>query len=449
MKIIIACLAAVTLTACDLDVPDLNNPPISDLDENPTRENVSAACTGLLVGHRGNVAAANGYVAQLGILGREAYNFDNADPRFIGELLAGPLQKGSPFGGNFWAGPYANLRLATLVLFGADAAAGFSDAERNSIKGFTHTIMALDLLRVITTRDTIGAIIDVDNPLEELAPFAAKDAVYAEIARLLDAAVPELDAAGTAFPFQMPSGFDFFSTPATFKTFNRAIRARVAAYTGDHAGALTALSGSFLKEELVSVDDLRIGVYFDFSAGPGDISNGLVNTNIFAHPSIVTDAQMNGAARDQRVARKVFTGTPRTAQMLTSDQKFSLYQSDSQVPIIRNEELLLLRAEALWGLNMLPEAIVDLNRVRTVSGGLAPLASTLTADEVENEILYNRRYSLLFEGGHRWIDLRRFDRIMDLPLDLPDHVRNVRYPVPQAECDARPDTEPACDAASM
>lgn len=446
----IACLAAIALTACDLDVPDLNNPPISDLDENPTRENVSAACTGLVVGHRGNVAAANGYVAQLGILGREAYNFDNADPRFIGELLAGPLQKGSPFGGNFWAGPYANLRLATLVLYGADAAAGFSDAERNSIKGFTHTIMALDLLRVITTRDSIGAIIDVDNPIDELAPFAAKDAVYAEIARLLDAAVPELDAAGSAFAFQLPSGFDGFDRPASFKTFNRAIRARVAAYTGDYAGALTALAGSFLKEELVSLDDLRIGVYFDFSAGPGDITNGLVNRNIFAHPSIVSDAQMNGAAPDQRLTRKVFTTeNPGSAQMLTSDQKFNLYGADSQVPIIRNEELLLLRAEALWGMGMLPEAIVDLNRVRVVSGGLTPLVSTLTADEVENEILYNRRYSLLFEGGHRWIDVRRFDRIMDLPLDLPEHVRNVRYPVPQAECDARPDSEPACAAASM
>ena len=55
--------------------------------------------------------------------------------------------------------------------------------------------------------------------------------------------------------------------------------------------------------------------------------------------------------------------------------------------------------------------------VRAVSGGLAPLASTLTADEVENEILYNRRYSLLFEGGHRWIDVRRFDWIRPLAGD--------------------------------
>jgi hypothetical protein len=37
---------------------------------------------------------------------------------------------------------------------------------------------------------------------------------------------------------------------------------------------------------------------------------------------------------------------------------------------------------------------------------------------------------------------------MTLPLDMPDHVRNVRYPIPTAECDARP-SEPACALGSQ
>ena len=97
-----ATLALVPVTGCDLFVPDLNNPPLDDLEVNPTRVTVGAACTGLLIGNRRNRAQANGYTAQLGILGREAYNFDQADPRFFGELLEGDLQRGSPFGGNFW-----------------------------------------------------------------------------------------------------------------------------------------------------------------------------------------------------------------------------------------------------------------------------------------------------------------------------------------------------------
>src|SRR5256885_2729238 len=38
-----------------------------------------------------------------------------------------------------------------------------------------------------------------------------------------------------------------------------------------------------------------------------------------------------------------------------------------------------------------------------------------------DELLYNRRLSLLFEG-HRWIDMRRFGRLNQLTLDLPSHI---------------------------
>jgi hypothetical protein len=118
------------------------------------------------------------------------------------------------------------------------------------------------------------------------------------------------------------------------------------------------------------------------------------------------------------------------------------------VPIIRNEELILLRAEAEWAQGDLDLAIDDLNIVRDVSGGLAALAPASTAAEVEDEILYNRRYSLLFEGGHRWIDARRFDRLEDLPIDQDGLVINARYPIPSQECDGRPG-EPACAEGSM
>jgi hypothetical protein len=311
--------------------------------------------------------------------------------------------------------------------------------------------MALDLLRVITARDTIGAVIDVDNPIDELAPIASKDATYAEIIRLLDAAATDLAAASDDFPMTLPSGYAGFDDPASFLTFNRALRARVSCYTGDYAAALTALNMSFIDDTATTQAGLDDGVFYTFSTGSGDVTNGLVNRNIYAHPSVLADAQMNGAVRDLRAARKTRMVTPPgAAQGLMSDIKFTAYTATAPVPIIRNEELILLRAEAKARSTPpdLMGAIEDLNRIRTVSGGLTALATTATAAEVENEILYNRRYSLLFEGGHRWIDVRRFNRITDLPLDMPDHVRNVRYPIPQPECDARPD-EPACTMGSM
>jgi len=51
-------------------------------------------------------------------------------------------------------------------------------------------------------------------------------------------------------------------------------------------------------------------------------------------------------------------------------------------------------------------------------------------------LLYERRYSLLFEG-QRWNDHRRFGLLNLLPLDQPGQFVAKVMPIPQAECDAR------------
>ena len=77
--------------------------------------------------------------------------------------------------------------------------------------------------------------------------------------------------------------------------------------------------------------------------------------------------------------------------------------------MIRNEELILLRAEAKLGSGDKAGAIADLNIVRQNSGGLP--ASTLTAasstDAILLGILYEKRYSTMMEGN-RWVDMRRY-----------------------------------------
>lgn len=452
-------LVALAAPACDLDVSDLNNPGLDELENNPNAVNLGAACTGLLIGNRGNTAAENGVVVQLGILGREGYNFDQADPRYIGELLQGDLNPGSPFGGNFWGGPYANLKLGSIILHGIDKAPDLSDADKAAMRGFTKTIGALDLLRVIVTHDENGAVIDTDRDLTQpLAPIVDKAAVYDKIVSLLDGALPDLDAAGDAFPFLLSDGYAGFDTPATFRTFNRAIRARVAVYLASEAApaakaaayqmALDALAMSFIDEGMDGVDpDFDLGVYHSYSTKTGDTTSNLINPNLFAHPSLETDSKV-GAMVDARFTRKVATAKKAgSAQGLTSDLTFGkLYPSPaSPVALIRNEELILIKAEALFFTGDSIGAFKDLNLVRTKSGGLPPQPVTTDAATFVDQLLFERRFSLLFEGGHRWIDLRRFGK--PLPLDKPDDVANIRYPIPLPECNARPG-EPRCKLGS-
>jgi len=441
-RLISAIAVMLLASACkDLVVPDYNNTSLDDLTNNPTPTKVAQSAQGLLVGTRVGIGEQNGYISLLGIVGRESYNFDPADPRFITEMLVGPLDGGSPaFGGNLFAAPYRNIRNANLLLGAVDKVLGLSASQKSAVQGFAKTIQALDYLNVINTRDDLGAPIDVNiGPTDDPAPIVTKAAVFTQIATLLDDGLTALNAGGTTFPFAVSPGFSSFATPAEFAKFNRALKARVEAYRGNYATALTALNASFLDTSA----PLTLGAYQSYSTGSGDTPNALFDPTgraILAHPSILTDAETkpNGTLDARALAKVTQLPDPHTVQGVTSDLVFSIYNSNTApIPIIRNEELILLRAEARYFTTDQAGALTDINFIRTNSGGLAPRGPFLNQADFVAELLKQRRYSLLFEGGHRWIDTRRFGLLSTLPKALPTHTVPSRFPFPEAECLSR------------
>lgn len=438
-------LGALVVGGCgDLTVPDYNNPGIENLQNSPTRAAVRDLATGLLIGARANITDRTGYVSQLGILGRESYTLDISDPRYITELLVGPITNSGAFGAGLWTDRYRNIRNANILLSSVDQVATFSDAEKEAIRGYAKTIQALDFLLVINTRDTNGAPIEVGGTIDQLAPIESKARVFAHIVKLLDEGQAHLQAGGAAFPFPLSSGFAGFNTPATFLRFNRALKARVDVYMGSYAQALTSLQGSFLN----TGSPLTLGVYHTYGTG-SDAPNQLATVVLYAHPSLVTNAerQPNGAV-DRRVQTKIQTHPQPTSLLgVGSDLQFTLYATPSaSVPIIRNEELILLRAEARWFTGNRAGAMEDLNFVRVNSGGLAPIGVPATDAAFVTELLKQRRYSLLFEGGHSWIDARRFGRLEQLPRDRTDHSFIRAFLIPEAECLARTAGSSTCAA---
>jgi hypothetical protein len=447
------CASTLGLGACGLDVSDLNNPSLGTFQEAPTSTGVYAASTGLLLGARNGKATQNGYVAHLGILGRESYTFDAADPRFVTEMLAGAsLDPGSPaFGGNLWNQPYANIRNANTLLAAVELVPYVEETDKEAIRGFAKTMQALDFLMVAVTRDTNGGPIDVGGDFTKPAPMETKEKILEHVVNLLDEAKAHLEAAGSAIPFPLGSGFrgmatptftQRFNTPATFLKFNRAVKARAEVYRENWTGAQQALSESFVDRQR----PMELGVYYAYGTGSGDTTNGLTSSNLFAHPSLVTDAERkpdctDDAAEpfkclDDRVKNKIKVADSRTYQGLTSNLVFTLYPDNSSpLPIIRNEELLLLRAEVNIQLANYAAAEDDINHVRAISGGLPPVE--LVGENAVDVLLKERRYSLLFEGGHRWIDMRRYQALDSLPKDKPDHTVHPRFPIPVAETDAR------------
>jgi len=287
------------------------------------------------------------------------------------------------------------------------------------------------------------------DPSGPPAPIVDTSVAFTHIVNLLDSAATHLTAVGDApFPFQMSQGFTGFDRTLTFLTFNRALRARVAIYRNDFAGALTALNGSFLNLLL----PLSFGVYHTFTTAPGDSTNNLFDPNaraLLAHPTLETDAQkqVDGVTPDLRFVQKTtLLSSAHTSSGLSSNRALNVYAGPSAgVPIIRNEELILLRAEANIGLNDLAAALIDINFIRHNAGNLPDHPPFASHDEALAELLYNKRYSLLFEGGHRWIDLRHYGLLTTLQREVtPSGTRHFfnRFPFPTNECLART-TQPA------
>ncbi|HEX6372155.1 MAG TPA: RagB/SusD family nutrient uptake outer membrane protein [Longimicrobium sp.] len=432
----LAVLALVAAGACgDLTVPDYNNPAVDEFISNPTPGAVRAAATGLQIGARAGLTERTGYVAMLGVVGRESYILDSSDPRYVSELLQGPLSNSGAFGAGMWTARYANIRGANLLLAALENVEGFSAAEASAIRGWAMTWQALDFLLVINTRDINGAPIEVAGAFDETAPFATKAAVFQHIVALLDQGRTHLQAGGAAFPFSIGRGMAAFNTPATFLQFNRALRARVAVYLGDYAGAITLLPQTFLS----TAAPLDLGAYHTYATSEGQ-GNELASTFNYARPALVADAETQSGSTtvDRRVVEKVGVHpSPRSQQGVSSDRQFLLYpDASADVPIIRNEELILLRAEARWFTGDRPGAMADLNLIRAQSGGLAAVAQPATDAAFIDLLLKERKYSLMFEG-HRWIDARRFGRLESLGRDVAGHVIVPRWSIPEAECLAR------------
>jgi hypothetical protein len=459
----------LVLAACNFDILNTNQPTFGDLLSNPTRDALTAAATGVMSSSRSGIQQL---IWRLGSMGREGINLSGNNQPDYAEPYFGPVQSGGSFGGTLWLDRYQAIRTANIYLQALANNASLSGVdllspeERAASRGLVNTLKALAFLYVIEARAQLGAPVDVDRPVSAgPAPWVSEDSVYGYILGLLDSAQVDLTAAGsTDFPFSIPPGLADFATPADFIKFNRALAAkanvlRARALNGCggtpgacYAAALTALGQSFLS---TAPADLQKGASHDFSTAPNDQTNDLSEpldgSTMFALQDNIADAdtQTNGS-KDQRVLDKIAPAL--AVQVLggisiPGELKFTMYLSNGEadanhpIPIVKDEELVLLRAEAGWFSSTANkiQAVADLNLVRQNSGLLPPATVTPASTDAAfiTALLYERRYSLLWEQGTRWIDARRFGLLATIPADVTNGNVPEVMPVPITECQAR------------
>jgi starch-binding outer membrane protein, SusD/RagB family len=450
--------ALLLLGSCgEFDIANTNAPTVEELTGTPSRAVLARTATGIFSQALTDVA---GIIQQWGIYGREGYNLLGNDPRETGEEIRGPQLAGGRSGG-IWGGGYGAIRTINAYLAALDVGVGVSAEEVRASAGFAKTMKAWHMHRIAIRTGALGMPIDVDKPITEPpSPFVSFADAETAVSALLDEALADLQAGGSAFPFTVAPGYTGFTTPATFAQFNRALAAKVLVHratflscTACWAQASTAMNASFVTTTGLP-GALATGVYYAYSSAAGEPTNPVTEnitvTRYWVHPSIVTGAQLRtGGQPDLRLTSKVtLAPTPRTLNELTGTHKPTMFNLasnplaadlNSDIAWIKNEELLLLRAEIRWNTGNKSGAIDDINLVRQHAGGLA--ATALTAGSTDaafvTELLYNRLYSLMWEQGTRWIDARRYGRLTDLPVDRPGDSRYTNMLVPAGECDAR------------
>jgi len=127
-----------------------------------------------------------------------------------------------------------------------------------------------------------------------------------------------------------------------------------------------------------------------------------------------------------------FTGIayPEIAVLANRDV-FVYTTSTTPVPIIRNEELILIYAEANIQQSDIADAVIALNIIRNAHN-LGNYAGAVTQPALLTEMLNQRRYSLYCEG-HRWIDIRRYNLLNTLPIDRVGDDVWGEFPIPVSE----------------
>lgn len=447
--------AALLLLACgDLDITNTNAPTADELAGSPSAATLGRAAIGIQVLALNDVGTA---IQFYGIYGREGYNLLGNDPRETNEQISGPQDAGGRAGGH-WLGQYQAIRTINTFL-AALPNSTLSPEERSAASGFAKTMKAWHMYRLAVRSGTTGIPIDVDRPINaEPAPFVTFAEAMTAASALMDEGYTELVAGGADFPFEFVPGYDGFTTPADFAEFNRGLAAKILVMRATFNGcaacwaeANTAINASFVD----AAAPMSLGVYYGYTGASGEPGNPmtdpLAGETFWVHPSIVTGAQLQADGDpDARLTAKVLdAGRTRTLNNLSATHKFILYNdpdspadadTDADIAWLKNEELILLRAEIRWNTGDKPGAVSDINLIRTQSGGL-PVHPTLSAASSDaafvDELLYNRTYSLLWEQGARWIDARRYNRLGALPLDRSGDVVHPQMLVPATECDAR------------
>ena len=408
--------AVASLSGCSYfeinKLEDPNFPTLASVSSNATKQQLDFLASGTFSELRTNVDGIVWYHQLTGIIGREVYVLANSDGRYVTNPLGtAPFDNNNFLSGRYFTTYSSARRTARILVASANNTSSITQEQKNGYIGLGKTAEAYAMLVLSDLQYENGLRVEVTDEQKpgKIQPYPV---VLAAIKTLLTDGDAALAKAGTDLAFPVPSGFAAFGNVAGFRQFNRALAARLAIRANNYPDALaaTAAAGRFFSDDALPV---TAGPRFNFSATAGDAVNPLfqapnaaLSVTTVAHPTFRTDIRP-GDTRINKIAART---TRLSRQGLGSNDDVVLYPTQtSPIPVIKREELLLIAAEANANTGNLPLAVIQIDKVGTAYG-LPAYTGPITVAGLTDEILYQRRYSLFFEG-QRWVDLRRLNKL--------------------------------------
>lgn len=239
-----------------------------------------------------------------------------------------------------------------------------------------------------------------------------------------------------AFTANPPNALVRSRLPADIDIINTlyALKARYSLFAGDNAGALAAANlVDLTKRSVFTFDPLNQNPVFESATATNNVFQPIDST-------LGLPVTLAPNLADKRIPFYIGINTITAPRYRIR----GFYQTNtSAVPLYLPGEIILIKAEALARMNMLPAALAELNKVITkkpaddiygVGADLPAIAGPLTQDQLLTEI-YRQRSIELFMSGLRLEDMRRFGR------PTTERKRNF-FPYPFQERDNNPNTPP-------
>lgn len=409
----LACVTAGSiLTGCNLDIANPNAATEANVFTTPA--GVRALAVGLqgrLGNSLGDAVWIPGLVAgELGVTNASLAP-QRAYQRFPDASAITPLEDVNVDLLNFWSRHYQIVRSADELLASIDGVT-LAPGTASGIRALAFSLKGYALGTLAEAWQQIP--IDITGPQSE---FVSREAAQAAALNLLASARQEIAATTPSTEFNntiLSPGIDLLNQI-------RAWQARFSLNAGRNQDALTF------------ANEIPSGASSEFRYATADQSplwSVFTGLRYFqAQASLRTGAE----AGDSRVAR-LFGPEPAPSFGGSSIVPVLIFATQTEpFALFTQDEILLVRAEALARLNRVDEALTPLNAVRSAAGLPSRTAVELATQEAMlAEIRRQRQYSL-FATGTAWADLRRFGAVSEarvpwLPYPLNERAGNPNTP---------------------